>query len=759
MTTELAVRACLDALTGAVRPDDDGPARWETASPYVLRHILEYARELGEVDALVTDAGLLTHADPSAVLAALAAVSTRAARSAAAVYRTSAHQHTALPPQERRRLLQLDAVRLGDLALAGALADGSGPRWRTRWASGSSTSPDQLRVLRAATFTAWTALCVLDLAGRPTAVVSGDDGQLRRFDLATGRQAGPLIPTGAAQDVLAGAVGPDGRPRILAARGGVTQSFDALTGMAVAAPMHFAAGGFTSVLGPLWLHGRLPVVLGGTQRLEVRHLLTGELLAATEPVARWVYSLLVLDGAVPVAVTGGGDGAVRTWDVVTMRETGEPLVSHEQPVTALASLVVDGRTLLVSGSDDGTVRTWDLGRRELVSVTPRLGLRVPALTVASRAGRPVVLAGHVEPREIDVLTGTPLPARLPGHEGNLVGSAVVAVDGAPAVVTASRDGTVRLWRVPEPGSAPPAAGEVPGPGVVFSVDGRVEVLSADREGLVRWHVADPGGARRIWRAHESRVLCVAGGYAFAQSQAALWRVDLTTGEVQRLGSLAGTHAVVSVRHGRPVVLADDVRRGIAMWDAATGEPVEHGLQPFSQSFQAVHSGHTGLVSALAVWSAADGYRLAAVERGGPLRRWRLDTGTAVDPPLPVPVTGGLQQLLPFRWDERQYALLAASDQRAVHVIDLDTWTVEEPTVVPGPVTACDVGRLGDRPVAAVATADGAVHLVDLRLRRVLDRMILPGPARALTILPGGLAAAFAADTAVLDHPELSPDDR
>ncbi|SCE49771.1 WD domain-containing protein, G-beta repeat-containing protein, partial [Streptomyces sp. DvalAA-14] len=89
-------------------------------------------------------------------------------------------------------------------------------------------------------------------------------------------------------------------------------------------------------------------------------LLGAEILGThTSPVR--AVTTAVLDGR-PVAVTGGGDGTVRIWDLASGQPVGEPLTGHNGSARAVATVVLNGRMVVVTGGGvvDGTVRVWDL---------------------------------------------------------------------------------------------------------------------------------------------------------------------------------------------------------------------------------------------------------------------------------------------------------------------------------------------------------------------------------------------------------------
>lgn len=115
---------------------------------------------------------------------------------------------------------------------------------------------------------------------------------------------------------------------------------------------------------------------------------------------------------------------------------------HEGPVVAVATVVVDGRPVVVSASRDATVCVWDLATGE----------RLHTLTAAP-------------PDDISSLSP------------ELVALATVVVDGHPLVLTCHTDGTARLWD-PETGRS---AGELALGLARLVLDGRHVVLAIEAD--------------------------------------------------------------------------------------------------------------------------------------------------------------------------------------------------------------------------------------------------------------------------------------
>ncbi|MER6251816.1 hypothetical protein ABT224_10635 [Streptomyces sp. NPDC001584] len=169
-----------------------------------------------------------------------------------------------------------------------------------------------------------------------------------------------------------------------------------------------------------------------------------------EPVSGngWVNAVAstVLDGRA-VAVTAGGDGTARVWDLAAGEQIGQMLELYRGPVNAVAATVLNGRPVAVTAGDDGTARLWDLATCEqigdhLVSAYSD----VWAVATAVPDGRPVAVTSEAEGplQVIDLADGRPL-GELTGHDGPVPAVATTVLDGRPIAVTAGADDTMRVW--------------------------------------------------------------------------------------------------------------------------------------------------------------------------------------------------------------------------------------------------------------------------------------------------------------------------
>ncbi|MER5269036.1 CHAT domain-containing protein [Actinosynnema sp. NPDC002837] len=156
----------------------------------------------------------------------------------------------------------------------------------------------------------------------------------------------------------------------------------------------------------------------------------------------------------PVAVVGHGPG-LDVWDLTTREHVTEVVAPYRwrvrAAISAVACTVWQGRALAVTGSYDSTVRLWDLDRREQVG-PPLAGhdsvIRAIAFGVVD--GRLVAVSGSEDTtvRVWDVERHEQVGV-LRGHDDHVEAVAVGEVDGTPVAVTGSRDDTMQLWDLRE----------------------------------------------------------------------------------------------------------------------------------------------------------------------------------------------------------------------------------------------------------------------------------------------------------------------
>lgn len=185
----------------------------------------------------------------------------------------------------------------------------------------------------------------------------------------------------------------------------------------------------------------------------------------------------------PLVVSVGADGAALVWDPPLASKNANTAVSvphnlpHPVGVKSVASAAAAPRSVLViTGGDDGKVRVWDVTNRKQLPTAPKVvaedahASAVQAITVspdgkffATAAGRDVFVWDLTTVKKLYAL---PLEHR----------DSVTAVSFTPqcTLVTASKDNTLKVWKVGDKGAA-----------VARTLDhraGAVDVLGASSDG-------------------------------------------------------------------------------------------------------------------------------------------------------------------------------------------------------------------------------------------------------------------------------------
>ncbi|MFJ2030928.1 protein kinase [Streptosporangium sp. NPDC087985] len=297
------------------------------------------------------------------------------------------------------------------------------------------------------------SVAVGQLDGETVAVSGGDDGTVRVWDAAKGRQLGHSLKghVAAVRSVAVGRL--EGRTVAVSAdNDGTVRVWDLVAGRQVGGSLTDHANLVRSVaVGQLG--GRTVVVsAGGDGTVRVRDAAEGRQLghSMTGHVGI-VNSVAVgrLDGK-EIAVSGGDDSTVRVWDLPAGRQLGASLTGHTGSIRSVAVGRLDGKEIAVSAANDGTVRVWDLvaGRQVGGSLTDHANL-VRSVAVGQLGGRTVVVcAGYNRNVQVwDPVAGRQVGASLTGHTGSIRSVAVGRLDGKEIAVSAGEDGTLRRWNL------------------------------------------------------------------------------------------------------------------------------------------------------------------------------------------------------------------------------------------------------------------------------------------------------------------------
>ncbi|MPY32351.1 hypothetical protein FNH09_14035, partial [Streptomyces adustus] len=207
------------------------------------------------------------------------------------------------------------------------------------------------------------ALAVIAVRERPLVLTAGADGRPRAFDLREGTPCGPAFtPATTPVQALATTFLDDGPVLVSAGTDGLLNLWDVESGARRGLPLAGHVGGVNALA--CTTVGERPAVLscGDDGSLRSWDLATGLPLAPPVQAHQgWATALscTMTDDGVPLAVTGGQDGAVRLWDLSDpqhIRGYGDPLPAVGG-VNALACGAGPDGPLVVS-ADDGAVRVW-----------------------------------------------------------------------------------------------------------------------------------------------------------------------------------------------------------------------------------------------------------------------------------------------------------------------------------------------------------------------------------------------------------------
>lgn len=324
------------------------------------------------------------------------------------------------------------------------------------------------------------------------------------------------------------------------------------------------------------------------------------------------------------AVSGGGDGEVRVWDLLT-GECERALKDHLAPVTSIA-LTPDGAKA-VTGSEDKTVRVWDLRSMRRAAVLE--GHTAPVRGVAiTPSGRRAVSVGADRKLLVWDLDSAVCLQKLPGGQGK-ISSVAMSADGRLAV-TGGIDSTIRVWDLGSGTCLRVLKGhEGPTLCVDLTPDGRLAISGSEDHTLRLWDV----GTGRLIRtmtgrsAVPSASISADGRLAVSGSRSddrtiGLW--DLESGTCLR--ALAGhADAACAVRmtpDATLLVSGSALRDGtIGLWNLQNGlsttVPEKHAGGAWSMAVDAecrvAVSGAGRRDKALKVWDPSTGKTVRALE--------------------------------------------------------------------------------------------------------------------------------------------------
>ncbi len=594
--------------------------------------------------------------------------------------------------------------------------------------------------------------------------VGEDDGSVRIFDLASGEERGVL--NGHLREVAGVAWAPDGARLASVGHDGTLRVWDVARGVeaVIAVPVPGAA---PLALGwsPDGTHVAAAVSDGSVVVLDA--VGGDELVRLARTGSGPTRAVAFLDADRIVA--GGDDGVV--WTAAIPSPAGPPATSEPEPllsvqgaVQGLAVLGRSGSLIAIAGTAGvrlvdgrGDLRA-DLGDRSARSVASDpsgrflvAGLEDGAALLADLDGdleRPRVVAGHAGAVRAVALGGDADGAVLAatigadhrlrlrdaasgaprgGSDGH--GDAITALgfEGSGRhLVSASNDGTVRVWDASTGDVIARRSGGTPRRSVAWSPNGallavgdeaggirvlRMGAKGADREVLqVRGELVahDRSVDRLSWSPSASHLVSVS-----REPQLRVWHVE--RGRFEQVGELKGLFAFT-----RGVAWSPDSSRfalggadgGLQIWNVAAGE-IETRLEPprRTEAFMTVPArearssgsalawsadgksiatgagvGRDGQREAIRIWDVASGSarlvlrghdaeltalawspdgRLASASKDGRVRVWRVDSGETMTIPALASGEGGITALA---WSADGHRLAAGDAEGGIRVV-------------------------------------------------------------------------------------------
>jgi WD40 repeat protein/serine/threonine protein kinase len=420
-------------------------------------------------------------------------------------------------------------------------------------------------------------------------------------------------------------------------------------------------------------------------------------------------------------LSSGEDGTLRAWGPLTAGARSQPpmrLVRGEGHQPANRAAFVPPGTV-VSGSSDGTVRFFSLDGQQLARINTSHGaittLAVPAKGAIAALGQDSAVL------LVDPVSRAPI-ARLEGEDAS--SAIAVSADGA-ALVSANRDGRLRLWKV-SPGAREArllGAADFPGgTALAFSPAGQRVAVGDSAGHISLWDLAKARAAGEMDLLHgpvaslafsrDGKLLAAAGHEENA------YLFELTHGD-----------RVAMEGHTDPVNCVAFSPDGA---EAATGSAdgsVRLWSAPAGQSRRVLSAAGMGPV--LSVAYSPDGKLIAAAGEDKLIRIWEVKTGRVLHR-----LEGSPEAILSIAFSPHGSILASAGRDQAIRIWRVDSGKLRSSWSGHG-ARVWSIAFAPDGETLASASADGTIRLWDVATGRQVAQLDRSPEARALAFSSDG----------------------
>ena len=353
-------------------------------------------------------------------------------------------------------------------------------------------------------------------------------------------------------------------------------------------------------------------------------------------------SPVLVDGR-PHAVSGSHGGAVKLWDLTSLRQTGDTMMGGDWQeddedgpwVTDVATVEIDGRPHAVTGGTSEYLYVWDLTTRRQVRRIEAECNWLESLSAVAAGGRVFAVAAFSDDGSAagmiqvwDLATGAELNHPGPAKRAEVT---TTVIQGRAHAIAGFGNGALLIWDLATGREARPRLG---GHGAEINtvtaveLDGRPHVIDSGRDGKAfLWDLTSGERVGGSLLEHPTTLRDVAVADIDGRAHAVLLDSDGTLSVVDpvtrreafaRLPVVRATSVATCALDGRPHAVTAHPDGTVRLWELS-GLPSGHHPTP----------GHEQMISSVVVTELDGRPRAVSGAFEGVLRTWDVATGEPV----------------------------------------------------------------------------------------------------------------------------------